>query len=144
MRISTLGLLTFVCGVAPLSFLGCNDNHSSKDMAGQEVRAKDAAVGDGASGTSCIGILACTAGCNNDDQNCQLDCLTAGSPQAQSEFQALATCAFDQCLPSDGGKSVDGGAGSCASTDDTSIACAVCVVAQAQTSHCASQLQACN
>ena len=62
---------------------------------GGEAAGEEGGEGTGEAGGTCFDILSCGQTCG--DQNCILDCIASGSPQAQQEFTALNNCLATNC-----------------------------------------------
>ena len=133
---------------APLYLAACGGSSSNKsdDLAvktGDASAAADAAQiphGDKA----CTTILFTAQGCTGDVPACVKAAIESGTIMAQTEFQALLSCGYTNCI----GKTFDGGTGDggisgCTDAKDTTSGCQKCVSSEATGSDCKTEFGAC-
>jgi hypothetical protein len=71
---------------------------------GEKPSANDAgadAASESVNDNTCQGIWICVAMCSDNDQACAQMCVARGSAQAQTMYQALATCTDGLCAAGD-------------------------------------------
>ncbi|HEY7957229.1 MAG: hypothetical protein ACHQ17_00460 [Polyangia bacterium] len=95
------------------SGLACNEGHEElapPDLAAQSdlAPARDLSMPD-LLGPSCGKIILCILQCGVTNVQCDQTCVAGAQPAAIEQAGALALCAAQNCLQSDGGLSLGGG-----------------------------------
>jgi hypothetical protein len=124
---------------------GCDDDSAPSDMSTSDMAVAVDMTTTGPDLTptvqTCLKVGQCVVACGNS--TCADACVAAGTTSAMQKWHDLTDCGLAACLLGDAGTSVDGGAGSCASSSDNSMECRACIGAQIMAPACANQLAAC-